>query len=147
MNNKNKYPYTRDIYVPRDKLFEPIGILDPEGLHNNPFTNEPYQNINYDPSKNFSNNNTTYQKLGLIWSKYPMYDKRVEAINFIYDNNVVLIVSGTGSGKTVLTPKFALHCMNYQGRIAITNPKRITTKGMHCILPHVWMLKWDRILE
>lgn len=37
-------------------------------------------------------------------------------------------MSGTGSGKTVLAPKFALHCMNYQGRIAITNPKRVPTK-------------------
>lgn len=128
-NNKTKYPYTRDIHVPREKLFEKIGILDPDGVSNNPFTNEPYQNLYYDPSKNVSNKNTTYQQLGSVWSKYPMYDKREEAINLIYDNNVVLIVSGTGSGKTVLTPKFALHCLNYQGRIAITNPKRITTKG------------------
>lgn len=127
-NNKKKYPHTRDIYVPREKLFEKIGILDPEGVNNNPLTNEPYQNLYYDPSKNVSNKNTTYQQLGSVWSKYPMYDKREEAINLIYDNNVVLIVSGTGSGKTVLTPKFALHCLNYQGRIAITNPKRITTK-------------------
>lgn len=127
-NNKNKYPYTRDIYVPRDKLFEKIGILDPEGVNNNPLTNEPYKNIYYDPSKNVSNKNTTYQQLGSVWSKYPMYDKREEAINLIYDNNVVLIVSGTGSGKTVLTPKLALHCLNYQGRIAITNPKRVPTK-------------------
>lgn len=127
-NNKTKYPYTRDIHVPREKLFEPIGILDPEGISNNPFTNEPYKNLYYDPNKNVSNKNTTYQQLGSVWSKYPMYDKREEAINLIYDNNVVLIVSGTGSGKTVLTPKFALHCMNYQGRIAITNPKRTPTK-------------------
>lgn len=127
-NNKTKYPYTRNIYVPREKLFEKIGILDPEGVSNNPLTNEPYKNLYYDPSKNVSNKNTTYQQLGSVWSKYPMYSKREEAINLIYDNNVVLIISGTGSGKTVLTPKLALHCLNYQGRIAITNPKRITTK-------------------
>ena len=126
--NKTKYPYTRDIYVPREKLFEPIGILDPEGLQNNPFTNEPYQNIYYDPTKEPIKKNGTYQQLALTWSKFPMYEKRVEAINLIYDNNVILIVSGTGSGKTVLAPKFALHCMNYQGRIAITNPKKIPTK-------------------
>jgi pre-mRNA-splicing factor ATP-dependent RNA helicase DHX15/PRP43 len=128
LNNKNRYPYTRDIYVPREKLFEPIGILDPEGVSNNPFTNEPYQNLYYDSTKNFSKKNTTYQKLAERWSNYPMYAKREEAINLIYDNNVILVVSGTGSGKTVLTPKFALHCMNYQGRIAITNPKRVPTK-------------------
>lgn len=127
-NNKTKYPYTRDIHVPREKLFEKIGILDPEGVSNNPFTNEPYQNLYYDPSKNVSKKNKTYQQFALKWSKFPMYDKREEAINLIYDNNVILIVSGTGSGKTVLTPKLALHCLNYQGRIAITNPKRVPTK-------------------
>jgi HrpA-like RNA helicase len=128
-NNKTKYPHTRDIHVPRDRLFEPIGILDPEGLQNNPFTNEPYQNLYDDPTKEPTDKIGTYKHFGNFWSKLPMYDKRVEAINLIYDNNVVLIISGTGSGKTVLTPKFALHCMNYQGRIAITNPKRIPTKA------------------
>jgi HrpA-like RNA helicase len=127
-NNNKKYPHTRDIYVPRDKLFEPIGILDPEGLQNNPFTNEPYQNLYDDPTKEPSDKIGTYKHFGAFWSKLPMYEKRNEAINLIYDNNVVLIVSGTGSGKTVLAPKFALHCMNYQGRIAITNPKRVPTK-------------------
>ena len=129
LNNRNKYPYTRDIYVPREKLFEPIGILDPEGLQNNPFTNEPYQNLYDDPTKEPTDKIGTYKHFGNFWSKLPMYEKRVEAINLIYDNNVVLIVSGTGSGKTVLAPKFALHCMNYQGRIAITNPKKIPTKA------------------
>ena len=127
-NNKTKYPYTRDIHVPRDRLFEPIGILDPEGLQNNPFTNEPYQNLYDDPTKEPTKTNGTYKQFGDFWSKLPMYEKREEAINLIYDNSVVLIVSGTGSGKTVLAPKFALHCMNYQGRIAITNPKRVPTK-------------------
>ena len=127
-NNKTKYPHTRDIHVPRDRLFEPIGILDPEGLHNNPFTNEPYQNLYDDPTKEPTKTNGTYKQFGDFWSKLPMYEKREEAINLIYDNSVVLIVSGTGSGKTVLAPKFALHCMNYQGRIAITNPKKIPTK-------------------
>jgi pre-mRNA-splicing factor ATP-dependent RNA helicase DHX15/PRP43 len=129
LNNRNKYPYTRDIYVPRERLFEPIGILDPEGLQNNPFTNEPYQNLYDDPTREPTDKIGTYKHFGDFWSKLPMYEKREEAINLIYDNNVVLIVSGTGSGKTVLAPKFALHCMNYQGRIAITNPKRIPTKA------------------
>lgn len=129
LNNRNRYPHTRDIYVPRDRLFEPIGILDPEGLQNNPFTNEPYQNLYDDPTKEPTDKIGTYKHFGSLWSKFPMYEKREEAINLIYDNNVLLIVSGTGSGKTVLTPKFALHCMNYQGRIAITNPKRIPTKA------------------
>ena len=129
LNNRNRYPYTRDIHVPRDRLFQPIGVLDPEGLQNNPFTNEPYQNLYDDPTKEPTDKIGTYKHFGSLWSKFPMYEKREEAINLIYDNSVVLIVSGTGSGKTVLAPKFALHCMNYQGRIAITNPKRIPTKA------------------
>jgi len=59
-----------------------------------------------------------------MWSNLPMYSKTEETLNTIYDNQVILIVSGTGSGKTVLTPKYVLHCLNYQGKIAITNPKK-----------------------
>ena len=58
-----------------------------------------------------------------------MYQMKEESLEAIYDNNVVLVISGTGSGKTVLTPKFVLHCMNYQGRIAITNPKKKPTRS------------------
>jgi HrpA-like RNA helicase len=58
-----------------------------------------------------------------------MYEKREEAIKIIHDNQVVLVISGTGSGKTVLTPKFALHAMNYQGKIILTTPKRKTTES------------------
>ena len=53
---------------------------------------------------------------------------RNEAIQSIYDNQIVLVISGTGSGKTVLTPKVALHAMNYQGKILITNPKSLPSK-------------------
>ena len=52
-----------------------------------------------------------------------MYEKKKEAIHTFYENQVTLVISGTGSGKTVLTPKFALHAMNYQGNIILTTPK------------------------
>ena len=60
-----------------------------------------------------------------------MYKQREELIQTIYDNQVILIISGTGSGKTLLTPKFALHVLNYKGRIAITLPKipTVTSQG------------------
>ena len=112
--NKDIIPKIRNTYVAENDLFKEIGILDPLGLHNNPFTNTLYTD--------------TYKKLGSIWSKLPMYSKREESIKAIYNNQVLLVVSGTGSGKTVLTPKFALHALNYQARIAITNPKRAPTK-------------------
>lgn len=119
----------RNTHVDEIDLFKPIGILDPLGIENNPLTNAPYENMYYDPSKNISNDNKTYKQYADSWSNYPMYNKREESIKAIYNNQVLLVVSGTGSGKTVLTPKFALHTLNYQGRIAITNPKRTPTKS------------------
>ena len=130
INNSNNIniPKIRNIFVNEKDLLQPIGILDPLGLKNNPLTNEPYQNIYYNPDKELSIENPTYEFLGSIWSKFPMYSKREESIKAIYNNQVILVISGTGSGKTVLAPKFALHVLNYQGRIAITNPKRAPTQ-------------------
>lgn len=90
-----------------------IGILDPQGNHDNPLTNKPYSQH--------------YRDLGKVWSHYPAYQKANEILASIATNQVTLIISGTGSGKTVLIPKFALHYTNYQGRIAITLPKRTVT--------------------
>jgi pre-mRNA-splicing factor ATP-dependent RNA helicase DHX15/PRP43 len=99
-----------------NKLFNKIGILDPNANSINPLTN-----------KNYSNKNS-YKNLSKEWSEYPMYKIKDKAIKAINDNQVVLITSGTGSGKTVLTPKFALHTYGYDAKIAITNPKKIPTK-------------------
>jgi len=126
-NNKN-VPIERNIKLNRNKLLNKIGILDPEGLNLNPLTGLPYKNIYFDPTKNVSKDNPTYLSLAKLWSGYPMYTIKEEALNAIYNNQVILVISGTGSGKTVLTPKFVLHALNYQGRIGITNPKRPPTK-------------------
>jgi pre-mRNA-splicing factor ATP-dependent RNA helicase DHX15/PRP43 len=91
------------------------GILDPEGKNNNPLTGKPYSD--------------TYKKLGKIWSKFPAYEKAKEIIQDIKDHQVILIVSGTGSGKTVLVPKYTLHSYDYKGKIAITLPKQINAKS------------------
>ena len=50
--------------------------------------------------------------------------------NLLNDCQVILLVSGTGSGKTVLVPKFVLKYVilnNLSGKIAVTNPKILTT--------------------
>jgi HrpA-like RNA helicase len=129
--NKNKLNNSlkkRNTFVNPKDLFREIGILDPQGLQLNPLTGEVYEDIYYNSSKNVGEDNVTYKFLSGFWSNFPMYAKRLETIKSIYENQVVLVISGTGSGKTVLTPKFALHALNYQGRIAITNPKRIPSK-------------------
>ncbi len=91
------------------------GILDPLGSHDNPLNNKPYSDA--------------YKDLAKIWSKFPAYQEAKSIINDIQNNNVILVVSGTGSGKTVLVPKFALHVLGYEGKIAITLPKTIITKS------------------
>ena len=92
-----------------------IGILDVDGLNKNPLNNEPYSD--------------NYKRLAQIWSKYPAYKYAQDIIQDIHDYNVILIIADTGSGKTVLVPKYALHALNYDAKIAITLPKQIITKS------------------
>ena len=92
-----------------------IGILDPEGKNNNPLTDKPYSDA--------------YKELAKKWSKFPTYKLRYEIIQAIKDNNVLLIIASTGSGKTVLLPKIALHTLNYNGKIAITLPKQLISQS------------------
>ena len=90
-----------------------IGIFDPKGLEPNPLTGEPYSQ--------------EYRDLADVWSTYPAYTKAKEILNSISNNQITFITAGTGTGKTVLVPKLALHHLGYQGKIAITLPKRILT--------------------
>ena len=90
-----------------------IGILDPTGLNPNPLTNEPYS--------------SHYKDLAKVWSKLPGYSKAKEIIKSITDNQLTIAIMGTGTGKSVLIPKFALHYTAYKGKIGMTLPKRIIT--------------------
>jgi pre-mRNA-splicing factor ATP-dependent RNA helicase DHX15/PRP43 len=92
-----------------------VGILDPEGKHRNPLTGEQYSD--------------TYRELSKKWREYPAYQNNKETIKKIRDNNVILVVSGTGSGKTVLIPKYVLHTLDYQKKVAIVLPKQIIAKS------------------
>jgi pre-mRNA-splicing factor ATP-dependent RNA helicase DHX15/PRP43 len=88
--------------------------------------------------KNFLNKNKyskEYKTLGQAWSKLPLYEdeKKVkEFFKLLDEKQVILLVSGTGSGKTVLVPKFVLKYIiskKLEGKIAVTNPKSLTTKN------------------
>lgn len=92
-----------------------IGILDPDGNEKNPLNGEDYSD--------------TYKELGKIWSKFPAYENAQDIIKGILNHNVILVTSGTGSGKTVLVPKYCLHALEYKGRIAITLPKQVITES------------------
>ena len=94
-------------------------ILDIKGKNNNFLTNKPYSD--------------EYKELAKKWSILPMYkeNKYVKQLFKLLDENqVILLVSGTGSGKTVLVPKFVLKYILAKGlnkKVAITNPKILTT--------------------
>lgn len=92
-----------------------IGILDPEGKNDNPLTGKPYSD--------------RYKKLAKKWSIFPIYNKVHDIIQDINENQVLLIVAETGSGKTVLMPRIALHTYSYNAKIAITLPKIIVTQS------------------
>lgn len=90
------------------------GILDPMGVNPNPLTGKKYSSV--------------YKDWAKIWIKMPIYQNARNIINSISKHQVTLIVSGTGSGKTFLTPKYALHAFDYQRRVVITFPKQETTR-------------------
>lgn len=92
-----------------------IGILDPEGKYKNPLTNQPYSE--------------DYLQLAQVWSKFPVYKDARKIIQKIRDNQVLLIIAGTGSGKTVVVPKLALHVLDYEGKVVVTIPKKAPVRS------------------
>jgi HrpA-like RNA helicase len=91
-----------------------VGILDPSGNNLNPINEKKFT--------------TNYKNLAKFWAELPAYDSVKKIIKTIIDNDIILISSGTGSGKTVLVPKYALHANEYKGNIVVTLPKKIITK-------------------
>jgi len=92
------------------------GILDPEGKYKNPLTGKKYNEI--------------YNVLANVkpaWSKLPLYKEARSVINLIEKNRVCVIESGTGTGKTVILPKLALHTLDYKGKVVMTIPKKAAT--------------------
>lgn len=91
-----------------------IGIFDPDGKNKNPLNDKEYSN--------------EYKNLAKFWSKLPAYSEGHKIVSEIKKNDILLSIFGTGGGKTVLMPKFALHSVDYKGKIIITLPKKIITK-------------------
>ena len=91
-----------------------IGIFDYNAINLNPLNSTSYSD--------------QYKNLAKFWSNLPAYSKGKQIVETILSNDIILIKSGTGSGKTVLIPKFCLHANRYKGKIIITLPKKIITK-------------------
>lgn len=86
--------------------------------------------VNQLNSKEYSDNYKIYAK---FWSKLPMYTDTKKVKNFfdlLNNKQVILLISGTGSGKTVLVPKYVLKWIidnKLPGKVGVTNPKSLTT--------------------
>lgn len=106
---------TSDISLSDNDDNKNIGILDPDGVNTNPLNNKPYSE--------------EYKILAKKWREYPAYKNPEKTIQNIRENSVILVISGTGSGKTVLIPKFVLHVYNYNKKIAVILPRQIITKS------------------
>lgn len=91
-----------------------IGILDTEFVNPNPLNGKPYSQ--------------QYRDLASGWQEYPVYAQAGEIIDSLAANQITFVVAGTGSGKTVIVPKLALHYTAYQGNVAVTLPKRLVTQ-------------------
>lgn len=115
----------------KDIFQKPIGLHDLFGNNVNPFTMRPYEDIYTDVIGKYragvlkdKDYNTTYKNAAVNWSSLPMYDKLDNLIKLIRENQVTLLLSDTGSGKTVLTPRAAMEAFNYQKKVIITMPKK-----------------------
>lgn len=124
--NKNKNNSPSPAMIPEDQWDNPIGFLDVEGTQLNPWTNEPYQNLYTDAPKfpdTFAGYNQRTQKL-------PVFQKYQEFLRTLAEHPVVFVTSGTGSGKTVMVPRFLEHLYNYQAKIIVTIPRQESVREM-----------------
>ena len=91
-------------------ITEAVGILDPEGLQPNPLTGEPYSD--------------QYRKAAKQWSTLAAYSESRRILDILETTQLLFVESETGSGKTVLLPKLALHYTGYKGKVVVSLPKR-----------------------
>jgi HrpA-like RNA helicase len=123
-NNQNRNNQNKKLRDYIDEHIDEIGILDTEGRFSNPLTGQSYTD--------------RYLENVPKWVNLPAYQDVTAVIDEITNNQVSLIISGTGSGKTVLIPKYALHYLKYNGKVASTNPKTVpsisnATFGAMCL--------------
>ena len=108
----------------------PDGILDPFGNYPNPFNGRPYTNFYLKQAFNGVETDqfTSEQKIK-GWSGYKTYLDRFEIFKKIHQYQIILVIAGTGVGKTVIIPKLLAHYYGYQKPIIITTPKQTTTSS------------------
>ena len=113
--------------IPKEDWFKITGFLDVNGENINPWTNMPYQNLYVNANK-LPNTYAGYNQK--IQEKLPVFQKHQEFIEVLATHPVVFVTSGTGSGKTVMVPRFLEHLYNYQAKIIVTIPRQESVREM-----------------
>ena len=114
---------------------KPIGLFDPLGENINPLTGKPYENLYSSDVIEYKSGPLegitvpkTYKNLSYLWTNYGVYTNMIPILDSIKKNQVTLLKAGTGTGKTVITPKIALQAFNFQKKVICTVPKQILTE-------------------
>ena len=102
-----------------------MSTFNPLILDKNPWTNVPFQNIYI----NDQDSPNTYRGYNESLIHLPIYKKRDEFIDVLSKHRVIFIESGTGSGKTVLVPRFIEHLHDYHAKMIITIPKKESVRS------------------
>lgn len=95
-------------------LIRKDGIMDPAGKYPNPLSGLPYTDF--------------YKKVAKGWSKYLTYTDHKKIFKKLYYYNIILVIAGTGVGKTVILPKLLAHYYNYKTPIIVATPRQKTTE-------------------
>ena len=109
-------------------LFKKVGILDPEGKYPNPLTGRPFTE-RYKHIAETGSPNVKESKPGNGWAHSTIYKDRNNFFKNAIENQVIIVVSGTGTGKTVMFPKLLSHYFDYKKSIIITMPTRKAVGG------------------
>ena len=102
-------------------ILKNVGTLDPDGKNANPLTNKPYSKLYAHIAENGAPD-LNVNKPGGGWKYYRTYNEKNKFFRILHQNQAVLVLAGTGVGKTVIIPRLMSHYFDYKKPIIITIP-------------------------
>jgi len=134
-----KYKFKKNHLNKNNKPFfkKAIGLYDPLGKNINPLTGLPYENIYQNDEPLIYKDGPligvkvprTYKNLAYIWTNLKLFEYVSPILDSINNNQITIIKSGTGVGKTVITPKIALQAFNFKKKVICTVPKQLIARN------------------
>lgn len=120
----------------KKKFKNPIGLFDPYGDNINPLTLLPYENLYKNTPLLYKSGplegttvQMTYKNLAYLWTNFAVYQHMVPILESIQKNQITLVKAGTGTGKTVITPKIALQAFHFQKKVICAVPKQFLAQS------------------